>query len=37
MIVARPIGMVPMNIDTVLCPKMRRASAEHHPARRIGR
>jgi hypothetical protein len=26
MIVARPIGMVPMNIDTVLCPKMRRAS-----------
>ena len=26
MIVAKPIGMVPMNIDTVLWPKMRRAS-----------
>jgi N-glycosylase/DNA lyase len=24
--VARPIGIVPMNIDTVLWPKMRRAS-----------
>ncbi len=26
MIVARPIGIVPMNIETVLCPNIRRAS-----------
>ena len=25
-IVARPIGIVPMNIETTLCPKIRRAS-----------